>query len=87
MKTNLLRGEWTLAQLREILSRHPPKPLLPILGSVPWQDARKKRTVEILVAPLRIKAESEVNEPLPILTDDLYADIGRTGQRLRFETP
>jgi hypothetical protein len=83
--TNLIHGEWTQESLRELLVRHPARPLLPPLGGQAWREAAKRPLVRELIAPLRALADAECDEPLPVLTDELYADFKKTGIRLTFE--
>jgi hypothetical protein len=85
MTQNLLHGDWTAEQIEEILIRHPARPILPPIGSEDWRRAAGNPIVCHWLAPLRSRAERECCEPLPELTDELYADFGRTGNRLGFE--
>jgi hypothetical protein len=84
-QSNLLGGSWTYESLREVVARHPARPLLPPLGSAEWRLAARKPFAQKLVAPLRALAEPEWDEPLPILTDALYAEFALTGVRINFE--
>jgi hypothetical protein len=83
--SHLFHAAWTREALRDVLARHPAKPLLPVLGAEPWRAAAAKPLVQELVAPLRKLAEQEAGQPLPVLTDELYADFCKTGTRLTFE--
>ena len=85
MTQNLLLDNWNSAKIEEVLIRHPRRPLLPTLGSEEWRRTAMCPIVIQLVAPLREMAEKEIEEPLPVLSDDLYASFRRTGVRLHFE--
>jgi len=83
--TNLLRGARDQNAIEGVLTAHPRRPLLPLLGTEPWRRAAANPLVQKLAAPLRERALRELSEPLPVLTDDLYASFSRTGIRLTFE--
>ncbi len=85
MPSNLLHDSWTVSRLETLLASHPRIPLLPPLGTSAWRRAARKPLVQKLAAPLRVLAEKEWTVPLPRLTDELYADFRKTGNRLRFE--
>jgi hypothetical protein len=82
---NLLNSTLTEAEIAGILESAPKRPLLPPLGSPDWRRLADNPTVRSWMAPLREMAERERLEPLPVLTDALYADFYATGVRLRFE--
>jgi hypothetical protein len=86
MGKNLLHETFSAAELEEIFKRHPRAPLLPVLGSEPWQKAGQNPAILALARPLREMALAESAEPMPILTDELYASFRRTGRRLDFES-
>jgi hypothetical protein len=71
--------------IKEILSRHPRKPLLPPLGSTAWSRVAENAIIGEWMKPLRALAEEEAAAPLPVLTDELYGSFHRTGIRLHFE--
>ncbi len=85
MTRNLFRDVSSAGQLEEIFTRNPRRPLLPPIGDEAWRVARKNPVVAGLVAPLQERALAETGEPLPILTDELYASFRSTGIRLTFE--
>jgi hypothetical protein len=82
---NLFHARLTESEIVQALS-DPRPPLLPPLGSDQWVQIAPKANVSALVRPLAERAESEIDTPLPPLTDELYADYLLTGQRLPFET-
>ena len=82
---NLLHAGLSRQDLREILLRHPPRPLLPPLGSPIWQDATRKTLLASQLKELVRRADEEAGEPCPALTDDLYGDYVVHGVRLPFE--
>ncbi len=85
MTKNLFQEDMSIAEIEAILSRHKQTPLLPTYGSEAWQQAGQNPTVRALAHPLRERAIAECAEPLPVLTDELYASFRATGIRLPFE--
>jgi hypothetical protein len=85
MTANLFRDCNSVDELESLFARHPRKPLLPPVGSDAWLRARENKIVAALAAPLRERALGECGKPLPVLTDELYADFRATGLRLAFE--
>lgn len=83
--SNLFHGSWTPEALREVFDRHPARPLLPPLGDPEWKRTAENRYIRQLAGPLHAMAEAECDEPLPVLTDELYASFKKTGVRLTFE--
>ncbi|XHR29652.1 MAG: heparinase II/III family protein [Chthoniobacteraceae bacterium] len=81
----LLNTRLDATQIQAILARHPRVPLLPPLGSPEWCRAAGNPFVAQLMKPLRAMAEAECSQPMPVLTDELYASFALTGQRLPFE--
>lgn len=82
---NLFQGDWTVGELEPRLAEHPRRPLLPPFGSARWRKAAANPWIQKLVAPLRARGARECGEPLPSLTDELYASFRKTGVRLTFE--
>ncbi|CAN5441115.1 hypothetical protein BH09VER1_BH09VER1_46590 [soil metagenome] len=82
---NLLHGTWTAQDLETILTRQPRRPLLPPLGNADWQRVAANPLFAKLFEPLREMAREEWQQPLPELTDELYASFRQTGVRLTFE--
>jgi len=85
MTRNLFHDVQSLEELEAILARHPKKPLLPVVGSEPWRRAAQNPIVATLAQPLREAALEECGQPMPPLTDELYASFRATGRRLTFE--
>ncbi|WP_269522156.1 heparinase II/III domain-containing protein [Coraliomargarita parva] len=79
---NLLEESCSVEKLESILSAHPGQPLLPPLGSAVWHNSRYDDFFEPLIA----LAKQEVGQALPELTDELYSEFHRSGNRSRFET-
>ena len=84
---NLLHATPSESALAAILADTAGHPSLPPLGSPEWSAARANPAITAWFAPLRARAESELTDPLPVLTDELYADFHKTGNRLPFERP
>ncbi|HEY3332740.1 MAG TPA: heparinase II/III family protein [Capsulimonadaceae bacterium] len=81
---NLIHDDPTHDQIVAALSG--PRPaLLPAIGAPEWTRAAANPLVAVLTAPLREAAKREIHLPMPLLTDDLYADYTKTGTRMRFE--
>ena len=85
MTKNLLQENLSVSEIEEILRRHPRIPLLPVFGSDAWKQASQNPVVRALANPLRERAIKECATPLPVLTDELYANFRATGLRLPFE--
>lgn len=62
-----------------------PDPLLPPLGTLYWRERFARPLLRRILAALRSTAREEAENPLPPLTDALYADYHTTGIRQRFE--
>ena len=86
MNQNLLKCSWTPEAIEAVLKAQPREPLLPPLGSAAWEQVRENKLARALVQPLRERAITESADPLPVLTDELYASFRKTGHRLQFET-
>lgn len=84
---NLLSAPLSETEITAILAETAGRPSLPPLGSSEWADALAKPAVRSWVAPMITRALAEVGTPLPVLTDELYADFFKTGDRLPFERP
>ncbi|MEM1057672.1 MAG: heparinase II/III family protein [Verrucomicrobiota bacterium] len=82
---NLLTAPLPRQELEEILRRHPRCSPLPELGSKRWELAFANPQMERLRDQLIARARSQASQPLPELTDALYADFHLTGNRLAFE--
>ncbi len=85
MTENLLQREWTAAELEAVLTEAPRTPLLPPLDSEAWRRVAGNPAARSLLQPLRLRAEAEWDQPLPVLTDELYASFRATGRRIDFE--
>jgi hypothetical protein len=85
MTKNLFRENLSVSEIEDILNRHPRIPLLPVFGSDEWKRVGQNPIVRALANPLRERAIKECSTPLPVLTDELYANFRATGLRLPFE--
>ncbi len=79
---NILANDISDEDIVAALQFHPP--VLPVLGASEWKQAARNPQVQRLFAPLHALALRERAEPLPVLTDDLYAEFHRTGSRTGF---
>jgi len=86
MPQNLLRDGFSQADIQKILAAHPRRPLLPSLDSAPWQAAAGNPLLQPLAKSIRERAEQEIGQPMPVLTDELYAIFHKNGSRWEFET-
>jgi len=86
MSKNLLRDALTQEDIRKILAAHPRKSLLPPLDSAPWKKAAHHPLLQPLARAIRERAEKEIDQSLPPLTDDTYLIYHHTGSRWEFET-
>lgn len=82
---NILRNTPSLAQLTRCFAANPPIPLLPVMGDPAWRRAAVNPIALPWLKAIRSRAQAELTEPLPVLTNELYADFHQTGNRLRFE--
>lgn len=82
---NLLHSAPPENELAAILAATAGRPALPPLGDPVWSAARDNPAVTSWLTPLIKLARAEADEPLPVLTDELYADFFKTGVRLNFE--
>lgn len=84
---NLLTAPLPENEIAAILAATAGRPSLPLLGDPAWSAVRDNPAVASWLAPLIARADAEAAEPLPALTDELYADFFKTGDRLPFERP
>jgi hypothetical protein len=84
---NLLLASLPENEIAAILAATAGRPSLPLLGDPAWNSVRDNPAVIAWLNPLITRADAEADEPLPELTDELYADFFKTGKRLPFETP
>jgi Heparinase II/III-like protein. len=82
---NILLAPLSETELGAILAETAGRTLLPPLGDPAWAAARENPAVVSWLTPLIDRAVAEADEPLPELTDELYADFFRTGVRINFE--
>ncbi|MFH1497836.1 MAG: heparinase II/III family protein [Verrucomicrobiota bacterium] len=82
---NLLHSAPPEDEIAAILAATAGRPALPPLGDPVWSSARDNPAVTSWLTPLIALARAEADEPLPALTDELYADFFKTGVRLNFE--
>ncbi len=83
---NILQEPLPQDDLRAIFAACPPCPLLPPLGDPHWQECRDKPVTQTLLAAILPRALAEAEQPLPVLTDELYTEFQRSGNRRKFET-
>ena len=79
---NILRDDISESQIGDALGS---PGVLPPLGDAYWRALARKKPVQKWSAEIRKQALCEADEPLPVLTDELYADFWQTGGRLNFE--
>lgn len=82
---NLLNSRLSVQDLRAIAAQGLQQPIMPPLDSPAWRAKASIPALLQVFAPVLAAAKAEAHEPQPELTDDLYADFMRTGNRLRFE--
>lgn len=59
--------------------------VLPAHDDPVWSEVRARPLVASVFRAVCERAASEAAEPMPVLSDELYADFFRTGERLSFE--
>lgn len=84
---NLIHAPLLEHEIAAVLAATAGRPSLPLLGDPAWTTAGQNPAVTSWLAPLVARADAEAAEPLPVLTDELYADFFKTGDRLPFERP
>jgi hypothetical protein len=84
--TSLLHANLSESDVTRILRSAPKQPLLPPRGSKAWKQVAENPMVQRWMEPLRPAAESEVGQPMPPLTDEMYREFNASGARGRFET-
>jgi Heparinase II/III-like protein len=84
---NLLQNELTLDQLIEYFAGSSLVPLLPPLGDRAWGRVARNPIARPWLDEIRTRALAEIDQPMPMLTDELYGEFHRTGNRLNFERP
>ncbi len=82
---NLLHATPSGSELAAMLAATAGRPALPPFGDPAWSTAAANLVVASWLAPLTALANTEADDPLPPLTDALYADFFKTGERLPFE--
>ena len=82
---NLLTEPLSETQLARILAASAAPPMLPPLDNPTWRSLRDHPAVSAWSAPLVQQAMLEIDQPLPPLPDELYADFFKTGARSPFE--
>ncbi|CAN5524809.1 heparinase II/III family protein [soil metagenome] len=84
--TNIIRTRLSVAELAAVFANCPLIPLLPPRGDAAWLHAAANPVMASQLRQMCDRAESEIDQTLPALTDEMYADFHATGVRLRFET-
>lgn len=84
---NLIQATPSENEISAILAATAGRPSLPLLGDPVWTARRDNPSVTSWLPGLLARALAEADEPLPVLTDELYADFFKTGGRLPFERP
>jgi hypothetical protein len=82
---NLIESSPRIDEILAILGKHRRRDLLPPLDAPAWENVGRKSAVQKWMVPVRAMAETEAHQPLPPLTDELYAQFFKTGERLSFE--
>ncbi len=83
--TNLIHDPLPVTTIAAILEETAGRPALPRLGAPEWEIARENPAIQTWLIPLKERAIASADEPMPELTDELYAHFSRTGIRLPFE--
>jgi hypothetical protein len=82
---NLIDSVPTVDEIFSVLKKTPRRPLFPSLGAPAWVVVQHKPEVQKWMRALDALAQEEALQPLPPLTDELYALFFKTGERLPFE--
>ena len=84
---NLLESNLAATEIATILKATTGRSALPRLDDAVWHTQREAPAVASWLPELIARAEAEADQPLPELTDALYEDFFKTGDRLPFEKP
>src|SRR4051812_3155582 len=84
--TNLIRQDATAVDLSKLFATSPLVPLLPPVGDPAWTAVRNNPLLTPLLTDIRQRAMQDLDQPMPVLTDEMYADFSVTGRRLPFES-
>ncbi len=82
---NVLLEDVSRSEIARTLRETGTRPLIPPREDPCWRDEAVCFPVDRWLAEIRAQAVRHAGEPLPELTDDLYADFARTGRRRLFE--
>ncbi|MFA6959714.1 MAG: heparinase II/III family protein [Opitutaceae bacterium] len=82
---NLLQACPSCTALARLFREQPPVSLLPPLADSRWAAVFGNPAVAKIVVPIVDRARLEIDQALPVLTDEAYRDFAGTGVRLRFE--
>lgn len=83
---NILTTPPSRDELIAVFSQCPPQSVLPRFGSEQWKQIFQKPLATRLGEAVTQRAAEEAQMPLPELSDELYGEFSRSGDRLRFET-
>jgi len=82
---NLIESDLSAADIAAVLRKTKLRPPMPAMDSPEWEAARRNPAVVGWMKGIRELAAVEAFEPLPVLTDELYAIFYKTKERLTFE--
>lgn len=82
---NLLHANLAEEEIATVLASTSGQQMMPPLGEAEWIAVRENPLLSIWIKPLIERAAAEAEEPLPVLSDELYADYLKTGARRPFE--
>lgn len=83
---NLLSSGLTADEITALIPENRMGAILPMDNPV-WQSIADGEFTRHLVQRIIIEAELGIGAPMPALTDELYTEFSRTGNRLGFERP
>ncbi|HEV7299413.1 MAG TPA: heparinase II/III family protein [Tepidisphaeraceae bacterium] len=82
---NIIRQPMSIDELAKVFARSPRFPLVPPMEDAVWQRVAANPNLAKWATALRDVAMTEIDQPLPPLSDELYAQFYKTGIRLPFE--
>ncbi len=82
---NIITNPLSESEMLNILRQSPVAPLLPPIGDQQWARFNDNAVTRRWLDAIRERALQEKDEPMPVLTDELYADYYETGTRMHFE--
>src|ERR1700722_6655064 len=83
---NLANIDLSEAEMAKLLAENKGEAVPPRMGAPEWKKAAANATVKKWMEEIRKLADDKASQPMPVLTDELYANFSKTGERWTFES-